>query len=66
MSLRCVPLSQYCKLVETTPDAINKKIQRGTWMMGVQVLSPPGERERWVDLDEVERWARSSSLCRVA
>lgn len=58
MSLRCVPLIQYCKLVETTPDASNKKIQHGMWMMGVQVLSPPGEREQWVDLDEENcEWA---------
>lgn len=66
MSLRCVPLSHYCKLVDTTPDAITKKVQRGTWLEGVQVLHPPGDRERWIDLDEVEKWARTTSLCRVA
>lgn len=66
MQLRCVPISEYCRMVSKTPEAINKKIQRGTWRMGVQVLHVPGERERWIDLDEVEKWARSHSLCRVA
>lgn len=48
MQLNCVPLSKYCQMVGKTPEAINKKIQRGTWRMGVQVLHAPGDRERWI------------------
>ncbi len=29
LSLDCVPISTYCKETGETPDAINKRVQRG-------------------------------------
>lgn len=65
MSLSCVPLSIYCQQSGESPDAINKRVQRGVWREGIHLLNIAGVRERWVDLDEVNKWARTSSLCRA-
>ncbi len=58
MSLECIPLSAYCQMTGETPEAINKRIQRGIWREGVQVLKIEGVKERWIDLLEVNAWAR--------
>lgn len=60
MNFDCVPLSTYCKETGETPEAINKRIQRKIWKEGVHVLKVDGVRERWVDLEEVNKWARKS------
>ncbi|QIE96164.1 excisionase [Pantoea stewartii] len=60
MNLHCVPLSTYCKNTGESVEAINKRIQRKIWQEGVHVLKVDGVRERWIDLDEVNRWARNS------
>ena len=65
MALECLPLNVYCKQAEETPARINKRIQRGVWRIGVQVLEAPGTRERRIDLVEVNKWARTNSLCRA-
>ncbi len=38
LNLDCVPISTYCKETGETPEAINKRVQRGVWREGVQVL----------------------------
>ncbi|HGV2966850.1 TPA: excisionase, partial [Escherichia coli] len=43
-----------------TPEAINKRVQRGVWREGVQVLKVEGVKERWIDLNEVAKWARQN------
>ncbi|WP_413499223.1 excisionase [Buttiauxella gaviniae] len=58
LNLDCVPISAYCKETGETLDAINKRIQRGVWRDGVQVLKVEGVKERWIDLSEVAKWAR--------
>jgi hypothetical protein len=60
LNLECVPLSTYCKETGETTDAVNKRLQRGVWQDGVQVLKMEGVRERWIDLSEVAKWARQS------
>lgn len=72
MSLECVPLSAYCQMTGETPEAINKRIQRSVWREGLQVLKIDGVKERWIDLAEVNTWARgnrrelsSEELCRL-
>lgn len=62
LSLDCVPISTYCKVTGETPDAINKRVQRGVWREGVQVLKVDGVKERWIDLSEVAKWARQNCL----
>ncbi|MBK0080091.1 excisionase [Kosakonia cowanii] len=60
LNLDCVPISAYCKVTGETPEAITKRVQRGVWFEGVQVLKVEGVKERWIDLDEVSKWARQN------
>ena len=60
LNLYCVPISTYCKETGETPEAINKRVQRGVWREGVQVLKVEGVKERWIDLSEVAKWARQN------
>lgn len=60
MGLDCVPISKYCLDSGETVDAVNKRIQRGLWVEGVQVLKVDGVKERWIDLTEVSKWARKN------
>ena len=60
LNLDCVPISTYCKETGETPEAINKRVQRGVWREGVQVLKVEGVKERWIDLSEVAKWARQN------
>ncbi len=60
MNLHCVPISTYCQNTGESIEAINKRIQRKIWREGGHVLKVDGVRERWIDLDEVNRWARNS------
>jgi len=60
MSLDVMPISAYCHTTGESEEAINKRIQRKIWRMGVHVLKVDGVRERWIDTEEVNRWARSS------
>ncbi|EPN0969066.1 excisionase, partial [Salmonella enterica subsp. enterica serovar Schwarzengrund] len=59
-NLDCVPISTYCKETGETLEAINKRVQRGVWREGVQVLKVEGVKERWIDLSEVAKWARQN------
>ncbi|CNL00609.1 Uncharacterised protein [Yersinia frederiksenii] len=58
ISLDCIPISTYCLNTGETVEAINKRIQRGIWREGRQVLKVDGVKERWIDLTEVSKWAR--------
>ena len=60
LNLDGVPISTYCKETGETLEAINKRVQRGVWFEGVQVLKVEGVKERWIDLSEVAKWARQS------
>ncbi len=60
ISLDCIPLKAYCNTTGETIEAINKRIQRGVWKEGVQVLKVDGVKERWIDLAEVTKWARGN------
>ncbi|MCU6671854.1 MULTISPECIES: excisionase [Leclercia] len=62
LNLDCVPISAYCNETGESIDAINKRLQRGVWREGVQVLKVEGVKERWIDLSEVAKWARKSRL----
>ncbi|HGW6103992.1 TPA: excisionase [Citrobacter werkmanii] len=59
LNLECVPISAYCQMTGETSSAIDKRIERGIWQEGKQVLKPKGIKERWIDLTEVTKWART-------
>lgn len=56
--LGCLPASVYCERYNDTLDAINKRIQRGFWKQGEQYHIVEGSKERWIDLDGVNKWVR--------
>ena len=60
MNIDAVPISKYCLEMDETPDAVNKRLQRGVWKEGVHVLKVDGSKERWIDLIEVAKWARKN------
>jgi hypothetical protein len=64
--LQCIPLKAYLNETGETREAINKRIQRGVWRIGVEVLDVDGCRERWIDCAEVENWARKSKTSLAA
>lgn len=43
-----------------TPESINKRIQRQYWIVGIHVLKVEGSKERWIDIAEVNKWARKN------
>lgn len=59
--LSCIPLTAYCEMTGETTKAIDNRIDRGIWQLGVQVLKIPHVKERWIDLNQVEKWARQNS-----
>ena len=66
MSLSIVPLKKYCELSGESIDAVTRRIERGVWAEGKQVKKIANVRERWIDLEEVEKWARNGGSCHAA
>lgn len=62
MFYECVPISKYCELFGESTEAINKRLQRQFWQEGVQVLKVEGSKERWIDIREVNKWARKNKI----
>ncbi|HFS2301287.1 TPA: excisionase [Escherichia coli] len=60
LNIDCVPITTWCRDMGETLDAVNKRLQRGVWKEGVQVLNLEGSKERWIDLTEVSKWARKN------
>ncbi|HEA6329392.1 TPA: excisionase [Escherichia coli] len=60
LNIDCVPITTWCRDMGETLDAVNKRLQRGVWKEGVQVLNVEGSKERWIDLTEVSKWARKN------
>ncbi len=60
LNIDCVPITAWCRDMGETLDAVNKRLQRGVWKEGVQVLNVEGSKERWIDLTEVSKWARKN------
>lgn len=61
-----VPLSKYCEISGEEEKTVVRRIERGVWQIGKEVCKMSGVRERWIDLTEVEKWARSGGSCRAA
>lgn len=59
--LNVVPISVYCEQYNSTVPAINKRLERGHWNEGVEVLKVPNSKERWIDLAAVEAWVRKAA-----
>lgn len=60
LPMECVPLGVYCDICKENRERINKRIQRGIWRIGEEILEVDGTKERWVDLRKVAQWARKN------
>lgn len=66
--LRVMPLSSYCAIYGETKEAVCRRIDRGVWVQGIHWHKPDHVKERWLDLEGIEKWARGEkqTLSRVA
>ncbi|WP_045406749.1 hypothetical protein [Vibrio jasicida] len=56
--MNVIPLRVYCELEGVEAEAIRKRIQKGLWRQGKEVLLINGLRGYYIDVDAVERWMR--------
>ena len=59
---KTMPIITYCKVFGLTPEQINMRLNRGVWQKDVHVLSVDGSKERFIDLEEVDKWARKNKI----
>lgn len=59
---KTMPIVTYCKVFGLTAEQINMRLNRGIWQKGVHVLSVDGSKERFIDLEEVDKWARKNKI----
>ncbi len=60
--LECIPLKAYCDMVGESAEKVKKRVSSKEWRVGTQVIKVPGCTDWWVDLTEVNRWARQYSV----
>ncbi|MEQ3658657.1 MAG: hypothetical protein ABNH21_06845 [Glaciecola sp.] len=59
-------LSAYCAEFGETKTAVTKRIETGVWREGEQWFKVSGSKERWIDLEGVEKWVRNGGSYRAA
>jgi hypothetical protein len=64
--LSVVPLKKYCEISGENLKAVQARIEKGIWLEGKQVHKIQNVKERWVDLKEVEKWARRGGKFQAA
>lgn len=52
-----VPQPIYCAAFGETVDTINRRIANGHWQKGKHYNKPNGSKVRWINLEEVQKWA---------
>lgn len=64
--MKIVPLKRYCEISGESKDCVERRIDRGIWREGIHYQKINNVRERWIDIEEVEKWARNGGSCRAA
>ena len=59
-------ISAYCLEFGESKTAIDKRIENGVWREGEQWFKVKGSKERWIDLEGVEKWVRNRGLNHAA
>ncbi|SMB88625.1 hypothetical protein SAMN05660772_02844 [Pasteurella testudinis DSM 23072] len=59
---KTMPITKYCEVFGLTLEQINRRLQRGIWQENIQVLKVDGCKERIIDLEEVDKWARKNKI----
>ena len=57
--MKVVPLKTYCRISGESVSAVVSRIDRGIWFEGVHFYKLANVKERWVDIEAIEKWARS-------
>ncbi|MFZ7342893.1 excisionase [Avibacterium volantium] len=65
LPVKTLPITTFCEIFGYTLSQINRRLERGIWQENVQVLKVEGCKERMIDLEEVDKWARKNK-CHVA
>ncbi|MCW9731966.1 excisionase [Avibacterium sp. 20-15] len=65
LPVKTLPITIFCKIFGYSLAQINRRLERGVWQENVHVLKVEGCKERMVDLEEVDKWARKNK-CHVA
>ncbi|MDP8184355.1 excisionase [Phocoenobacter skyensis] len=61
---KTMPISKYCEIFGLSLPQINRRLERGIWQENIHVLKVEGCKERIIDLEEVDKWARQNK-CRA-
>ncbi len=59
MSLKVMPLKKYCEESGETENAVQRRIDRGYWLVGKEVLKIDHVKQNWIDIEAVAEWARN-------
>tara|TARA_R110002050_G_scaffold300532_1_gene470358 strand:- start:571 stop:765 length:195 start_codon:yes stop_codon:yes gene_type:complete len=59
-------LSAYCTEFGETVCTVVKRIENGVWRENEQWFKVKGSKERWIDLEGVEKWVRNGGNSRAA
>lgn len=65
MSVSVVTLKKYSELTGYSVRSLEEKVTRGIWLEGKYVIKTEAFRERWIDLNEVEKWVRNGGSYRA-
>ena len=57
--MKVVPLKKYCQVSGETLAAVRQRIERGIWLEGIHYYKLAHVKERWIDIEAVEQWARN-------
>lgn len=59
-------IKQYCQEFGESRCAVLKRIENGIWIENQQWFKVKGSKERWLDLEGVEKWVRNGGSFRAA
>lgn len=61
---KTIPITKYCEIFGLNLAQINRRLELGIWQKGIHVLQVEGCKERFIDLEEVDKWARKNKITR--
>lgn len=62
IAAKTMPIKKYCEIFGLSLAQINRRLDRGVWQKDVHVLQVEGCKERFIDLEEVDKWARKNKI----
>jgi hypothetical protein len=59
---KTIPITKYCEIFGLNLAQINRRLERGIWQKDIHVLQVEGCKERFIDLEEFDKWARKNKI----